>query len=140
MEDLAARSGRAAIRVVSARQTGFELGTSPLWLEAEIRQLELDRQLFECLPEVLQDQWRKYRPEGRINADVTLHFDVRTKTWHPDLSVECLNVALTHYKFPYRLEHGTGSLPNRSALTVRDCRITRQSAPNRPCTTNRRNE
>jgi hypothetical protein len=108
VEDLVACSGRAALRIVSVRQAGFEPGSSPLWLEAEIRQLELDRRLLACLPETLQDQWQKYRPEGRINADVKLHFD--GQAWHPDLSVQCLDVSLTHYKFPYRLEHGEGSL------------------------------
>jgi hypothetical protein len=108
IDELVARSGQAAIPVLSARQAGFELGKSPLWLEMEIRQLELDRELFERLPETLQVEWQKYRPEGQVHATVKLHFD--GQTWHPDLSLECLNVSLSYYKFPYRLEHGTGSL------------------------------
>jgi len=108
IDELVARSGAAALRILSARQAGFELGHDPLWITAEIRQLELDRQLLERLPQALQDQWQQYGPEGQVNADVKLHFDGRT--WHPDLSVECLNVSLSYHKFPYRLEHGTGSL------------------------------
>ncbi len=108
IDDLAAQSGQAEIRSLSARQAGFELGKSPLWLEAEIRQLELDRPLFERLPETLQDQWQNYRPEGQINAGLTLYFD--GQTWHPHLSVEFLNVSFAYFKFPYRLEHGKGTL------------------------------
>lgn len=108
IDELVARSNQATLRVISARQSGYELGKSPLTLKAEIRQLELDRQLFERLPQALQEQWHKYRPEGRINADLALRFDGRT--WHPDLSAECLNVSFSHYKFPYPLEHGNGLL------------------------------
>ena len=108
IDELVARSGAAALRIPSARQAGFELGHDPLWITAEIRQLELDRQLLQRLPQALQDQWQQYGPEGQVNADVKLHFD--GQTWHPDLSAECLNVSLSYHKFPYRLEHGTGSL------------------------------
>jgi hypothetical protein len=109
IDDLVARSGQAALHVLSARQAGFEPGKSPLWLHAEIHHLELDQELFERLPPTLQEQWRKYRPQGQINAPkVTLHFD--GQRWHPDLSVQCLDVSLSYYKFPYLLEHGTGSL------------------------------
>ncbi len=108
VDELFARSGRAVVHNLSVWQAGFELGKSPLWIQGEIRQMELDRQLFERLPEPLKDQWRKYRPEGQISADVKLHFD--GQTWHPDLSVELLDVSFAYYKFPYRLEHGNGIL------------------------------
>ena len=32
------------------------------------------------------------------------------KTWRPEVAVRCLNVSFTHHKFPYRLEHGKGTL------------------------------
>ena len=77
-------------------------------MEAEIRQLELDRQLIDVLPETLQEQWLKYRPDGQIDADVKLVYD--GQRWRPQLTVHCLNVSFTHHKFPYRLEHGTGTV------------------------------
>ncbi len=107
VDELVARSGQATLRM-SAHQAGFEPGSSPLALTAEIRQLELDRQLLDILPEAVKDQWCKYRPAGTVDADLKLSFD--GKAWHPRLSVRCLNVSFTHHKFPYRLEHGKGSL------------------------------
>ena len=77
-------------------------------MEAEIRQLELDRPLFDVLPENLQEQWLKYRPDGQVDADAKLLYD--GQRWCPQLTVRCLNVSFTHYKFPYRLEHGTGTV------------------------------
>ena len=47
-------------------------------------------------------------PAGEVDADVQLAFD--GQTWRPEVSVRCLNVSFTHHKFPYRLEHGTGTL------------------------------
>ena len=74
---------------------------------AEIRQLELDRQLLDALPEDLREQWYKYRPEGQIDADVNLRYD--GQHWDPRLTLRCVNLSFTHYKFPYRLEHGKGT-------------------------------
>ncbi len=106
INDLTARSGQTTLRM-SCRRSGYET-TSPLTLSAEIRRLELDPALLGILPEVLQDQWYKYRPAGQIDADVQLTGDGRT--WRPDVTVRCLNVSFTHSKFPYRLDHGRGTL------------------------------
>lgn len=106
IDDLAARSGQGVLRL-TCRQTGFE-PTSPLSLTAEVRQLDLDRALLSILPQSLQDQWHKYRPSGEVDADVQLSFD--GKQWRPEMAVRCLNVSFTHHKFPYRLEHGKGTL------------------------------
>jgi hypothetical protein len=80
----------------------------PLALEAKIRQFELDRQLLEALPEKLQDQWYKYRPEGKVDADVNLSYD--GQRWRPRLTIGSENISFAHHKFPYRLEHGKGTL------------------------------
>ena len=106
IEDLFAAGGQATLRM-SCRAGGYD-NTSPLWLEAEIRQLELDQQLMEILPEVLKDQWSRYLPSGQIHADVQLSFD--GQDWHPEVSIQCLNVAVSYYKFPYRLQQCTGSV------------------------------
>ena len=106
IDDLAARSGQATLRM-SCRGSGFE-PNSPLSLTAELRQLDLDRALVNILPEAAQEQWYKYRPAGEVDADVRLSFD--GQTWRPEVAVRCLNVSLTHHKFPYRLEHGKGTL------------------------------
>jgi len=106
VDGLVARCGQATL-VVSAWRSGFG-SNSPMTVEAEIRQLELDRQLLDILPRKLQEQWHKYYPAGRIDADVKLSYDGRT--WRPEASVRCLNVSFMHHKFPYRLEQGSGDI------------------------------
>ena len=109
IDELSASSNQATLRL-AARGKSLEAG-QPLAVQAEIRQLELDRQLVAVLPENLQEQWYKYRPDGQIDADVKLVYDGRR--WYPQLSVRCLDVSFAHYKFPYRLEHGKGTLSLR---------------------------
>jgi hypothetical protein len=106
IDDLAARSGQTILRM-SCRRSGFE-PTSPLSLAAEVRQLDLDRAVLNLLPTDMQDHWHRYRPAGEVDADVRLSFD--GQTWRPEIAVRCLNVSFTHHKFPYRLDHGKGTL------------------------------
>ena len=112
IDDLVARSSQATLRM-SCRRAGFD-AASPLTLTAEVRQLELDRPLLDILPEPLKDHWYKYRPAGEIDADVRLGYDGRT--WQPEVSVRCQKVSFTHHKFPYRLEHGKGTLDLKDDL------------------------
>jgi hypothetical protein len=106
IDDFAARCGQGSVRL-SCRQTGFK-PESPLQVTAELRQLDLDRALLGILPRSLQEQWYKYRPAGEVDADVQLAFDGRK--WQPEVAVRCLNVSFTHHKFPYRLDHGKGTV------------------------------
>jgi hypothetical protein len=74
--------------------------------------------LLDILPPPLQEQWRKYRPAGTIDADVQLDYDGRN--WHPEVSVRCRKVSFEHYQFPYRLEQGQGTLDLKDdTLTLR---------------------
>ena len=108
IEHLFARSGQSAIRL-SCRRAGYE-PTSPLSLEAEVRDLEVNRALLDIphLPEILKAEWHKYRPFGRIHANVKLKFDGRA--WSPEVWVRCLDVSFTDHRFPYRVDHGRGTL------------------------------
>lgn len=106
IDKLTASCNQASLKM-SCRCAGFGAG-SPMWLHAEIKQLELDRQLLGHLPGPLQEEWQKYRPIGVIDADLTLEFD--GQNWRPEVAVQCLNVSFMHYKFPYRVDHGKGSL------------------------------
>ena len=100
------RSNQATLRLSAhGKSLGLE---QPLQVEARIRQLELDRPLLDALPEKLQQQWSKFRPEGQVNVDAKLLYD--GGHWYPQLTVRCLDVSFRHYKFPYRLEHGTGTV------------------------------
>ena len=108
ISDLAARSGQSTLRIPSCRQSGFASG-NPLFLAAEVRQLDLDRSLFDILPASLQAEWKKYWPAGVVDADARLSYDGRT--WQPEMvAVRCQNVSFEHHKFPYRLEQGRGTL------------------------------
>ncbi|HYW78845.1 MAG TPA: hypothetical protein VE890_04675 [Thermoguttaceae bacterium] len=106
---LVANIGQATLRVYELHGTGFDMD-GRLGLRAGIRRLELDPQLRESLPPKLQQQWYKFWPTGEINAEVGLFYDGQTKTWQPDISVECLDVSFTHNEYPYPLDHGTGTV------------------------------
>ncbi len=106
IDDFVARSAQASLRM-SCRASGFE-PNSPLVVSAEVRQLDLDRAVQNILPPALQGQWYKYLPAGELDADVQLSYD--GQVWRPEIAVRCLNVSFTHHKFPYRLEHGKGTL------------------------------
>ncbi len=119
IDKLTARCNQATLKM-SLRHSGFG-ANNPMWLHAEVKQLELDRQLLGVLPEVLQEQWQKYRPIGVIDADLTLEFDGRA--WRPEVSeasISFSNMSFTHYKFPYRVDHGKGSLELKNDLLTLD--------------------
>lgn len=103
---LSARCGQSEFQL-SWRRQGFD-GQGPIRLKAELRDLELDAKYVELLPEVLQDQWHRYRPSGRIHAQVDLSYD--GSSWHPDVAIQCLSVAFSYDRFPYRLESSQGTI------------------------------
>ncbi len=109
VEDLVGRSNQATLRLSASGSLPGE--GARLALTAEIRQLELDPELVAALPEELQEEWYDYRPLGQIDADVKLRYDGRA--WRPDLMLRCADLSFTHHKFPYRLEHGRGTLSLR---------------------------
>lgn len=112
LDELTARSNQAYLRL-NYRQSGWA-ASAVKEAEAEIRQLELDRRLLAVLPPDWQEHWYKYRPSGVIDARAKLRFDgVR---WIPDLSVECVNVSFSHYRFPYRLDDGRGTITLRDGV------------------------
>ncbi len=106
IDDLVAHSGKGTVQL-TCRRSGFD-ADSPLSLNAAVRQLDLDRSLLSILPPALQDQWHKYLPAGTVDADLQVAFDGRT--WHPQMAARCLDVSFTYHKFPYRLEHGSGTV------------------------------
>ncbi len=109
LDELTARSNQAYLRL-NYRQNGWA-ASAVKEVDAEIRQLELDRRLLAVLPPEWQEHWYKYRPSGVIDARAKLRFD--GARWIPDLSVECVNVSFSHYRFPYRLDDGRGTITLR---------------------------
>jgi len=112
---LFASIGQARLQIHEMRGTGFDTN-GRLQFQARIEQLELGPQLRDALPSKLQEQWFKFWPTGKINAEVSLFYDGKTKALQPDISVECLGVSFTHDKYPYRLDHGTGSVTLKNDL------------------------
>jgi hypothetical protein len=109
VRDLFARSGQSELQL-SCRRDGYG-AKSPLRVKASVHDLNLDPKYVDLLPEVLQNQWYRYLPSGRIHADVDLSFD--GASWRPDVTIQCLSVAFSYEKFPYRLEGSRGTIQLR---------------------------
>jgi hypothetical protein len=106
LDQFSARHGDTQIRL-TAKTAGFR-ADSKVEIEGQTRHLTLDRRGAEALPEALRAQWKKFEPAGDIDADFKITFD--GKKWHPEGTVDCLDVSFMYYKFPYRLERGTGRI------------------------------
>jgi len=106
IDDLTARANEATLRV-SCQRSGYG-DRAPMQLTAEVRQLELGRSLMEAMPDVLREQWNRYRPAGQIDADLAIVYDGHN--WVPSIQARLLDVSFTHIRFPYRLEHGVGAV------------------------------
>jgi hypothetical protein len=105
VDNLSALCGPSAVQNASFRRAGFD-DSSPQWLEAQFRDLELDHRLMDALPEPLKQPWANFLPSGRVHAELKLAYDGRT--WQPEVSLQCLNVSFSYHRFPYRLERATG--------------------------------
>ena len=104
LQKLTARRGRTTIEAHGVRQ-GYA-SDSPMTIEASVRQLVLDRQLMNVMPESWQESWNKFRPAGEVDVHLGLNFD--GQNWSPQMHVTCHDVSFTHDKFPYRVEQGRG--------------------------------
>ncbi len=116
LDQLTARHGDTRLHL-TGQLAGYS-PNSPIVIEGQARRLSLDRRGAETLPENLRVQWKKFEPAGEIDADFKASFD--GQKWHPEAHVKCLDVSFSYFKFPYRLERGTGTLDlQNDAATVR---------------------
>ncbi len=104
--DVFARNGAAKV-ILNLSRLGWQKD-SPMKIDAQARELELDRRFVEVLPDEFQAVWRKYFPAGVIDAEIHLDFD--GQRWTPELDVDCRDVSFAYYKFPYRLERSQGNI------------------------------
>jgi hypothetical protein len=116
--NLSARHGQAVVQAEIER-FGYA-ANSPMRVVAQVRRLYLDNKLLQVLPDRMQTEWHKYMPVGEVDADAQLAFD--GVKWSPEINVSCKNVSFTHFKFPYRLERGQGSLTLKGSQTT--CNLT----------------
>ena len=106
IHEITARNGRTSFWL-SGEQKGF--GPSPIIkLRGKVERLILDNHIVAKLPVSWRETWNRYLPGGEINA--TFQLDHDGQRWHPEAMVDCVSVAFTHYKFPYRLEQGHGKI------------------------------
>lgn len=84
---------------------GFTLDV-PISIQARAKSLELDRRLYDSLPEHWQAYWDRLKLKGTVDAAVHLDFD-GTK-WSTTATFDCNKVSMTPWLFPYPLENVAG--------------------------------
>ena len=107
IKNLTAQTGQTTLRL-TCNGTGFNEKSS-LSLNGEVRDLELDSELFDCLPDHMRDQWIKFLPRGNIHCD----FDALIaggRFANLEGTIRLLDTSFTYHKMPYRVEHGRGTV------------------------------
>ena len=102
--------------VATSGSTTLTLGTDicgftpdvPITIVASATNLELDRRLYDSLPESWRTYWDRLQLSGTADAEVNLIFD--GKKWSTVASFDCRNVSMTPWLFPYPLESVTGKV------------------------------
>jgi hypothetical protein len=115
-------SGRSGKTIVRARGAlSVEDPTrGPMDLAVEVEDLELDDRLRAKTPPRLAPLWAEYRPQGRVHLRGHFVRPRRGGEVVPDLVVECQDVAITYFLFPFPLEHIAGTLTWRDDRVVVD--------------------
>ncbi len=109
-EQLEGHAGPTLVRG-SGRLHGWS-STADFDLVVESERLHVGRHWEGLLPEPLSAQWNKLLPAGEI--DVRARVQRRAGVLDPDVAVRCRNVSITHYRFPYRLDHTVGTVTFRA--------------------------
>lgn len=99
-----AQSGGADLEL-STDIMGFRLD-SPIVIHAKATGLDLDNRLYQSLPASWQRQWDRLSLSGTVGGSIDLKFDGRR--WTPTASIQCENVAMRPWLFPYPLTNVTG--------------------------------
>ncbi|HEX3998833.1 MAG TPA: hypothetical protein VHX65_09810 [Pirellulales bacterium] len=125
VDKLTARAGSATLQL-AARMHGCQPG-SPISIVAKAEHLEIGRHWDSVIPEPLLTEWERFKPAGEISADLKLDFD--GQHWRPEVTVHCLDVAITYFKFPYRLDRTSGTLELKNDLLTADLTAYAASQP-----------
>ncbi|MCY2975211.1 MAG: hypothetical protein NTW52_11165 [Planctomycetota bacterium] len=120
------RNNLLQIRQVSARsgKANFELETdlhgftagAPLVAKLVVKSLPLDERLYNSLPAVFQDQWRKVQVAGEVDATVGIAYD-GTK-WTPTLDILARNGSVNADVFPYPVSQIQGNFTYRDGVLL----------------------
>ena len=86
-------------------------------LRAWVNDLELDDRLRRWTPPEFAQEWRNYKPKGRVSLAARV---VKPAAGPPDfgLTVECRDVALEYVHFPYPVDHAVGTLTWRGTRRI----------------------
>jgi len=106
IEDLSARCGQTQL-ALKASLAGYD-GTQPIEIDLTARQVQLDRLPMGPLPLAVRETFARFQPRGL--ADIAGHLRFDGRSWHPNLTIECQDLAVTYDRFPYRLADGTGTI------------------------------
>jgi len=106
LHDATARCGPATLQI-NGRRDGWQ-ASAPVLVAFHAEGIELTRDLAKGLPPAIRRVWQKYQPTGKANLEVKARFDGRR--WHPDLLVRFVDTGFLCEKFPYPVQHSTGTL------------------------------
>lgn len=99
LHQLSVRNGATTI-FVAGNQQGWG-AEAPRSGRLRLRDLTVDRELLEALPERFKSLVPKFSPEGMVNID--LHAQMQGEELHASAVVECIDASFSYHKFPYRL-------------------------------------
>ncbi len=106
IQDLSARCGRTQLSI-DAELFGWR-PNSPLQLDIEAKQLELERVPVRSLPTAARKVYDDFSPAGLVDLSGHLRFDGRE--WRPDLTFTCHDLSVLYDRFKYRLTAGSGTI------------------------------
>lgn len=106
LRDIKAESGEASFSL-DADINGFH-PQAPVVLVAEATMLQLDGRVYKALPEKWQKYWDRIRPDGYVDGKVYLSSD--GQRWRPSLLLNCRDVQLECWLFPYPLSKVKGQV------------------------------
>ncbi len=106
VERFAARSGAARIELTAKAKALHE--DADVIGDLHVKQLPVHSDIFAQLPEGLQKINREFSPVGPIALD--LHFERNKGDWIRRCTIRPEDLTATFHKFPYPLEHITGTL------------------------------
>ncbi len=114
LRSMRARSGTTQL-TLNTDIMGFDLD-SPMVIHAEAKNLDLDKRLYQSLPASWQAHWDRMQLAGRVSGTIQLAFD--GLRWSPSAEIQCQNVSLTPWLFPFPLTAVKGLVSYRDGTII----------------------
>ncbi len=116
--DVSARSGSGSLGLTCIARN-FLTEQPFLDVTVDARNLALDQRLHDVLPDELRVAWRKFKPEGAIDA--RFHMVGTPDQLKTSLTTTCHDVSFAYERFPYRLQQGRGVIEwDGRKVTIRE--------------------